>query len=581
MSDYDYVIVGAGSAGCVLANRLSAEGAEVLLVEAGGADRSPKIKIPAAFAQQFRTGLDWDYLTGPEPGLRGTRDLRPARQGARRVELDERDALRARPPRRLRRLARRRGLRRLGLGRRAPVLPALRAPRGRAVADPRLRRAAQRRPAPLAAQAHRPDDRRGPCEGLPARPRLQRRLAERRLPRRDDDQERAPLERRRRLPQAGAGPPQPDRRHRIDRDRARAQGRARDRRQARRQGALRHRPGPPRGDPRRRGDRLAAAADALRDRRPGQAPGGGRGGAGRAPRGRVEPPGPPLHRLHLGVGDRALAARRREAGRGARVAAAPQRAAHLDRGRGVRLHPLRRRGRATRPPVPPRARLLRRQRLRGARRARADDGAGADRAASARRADAAQLRSDGEAADGRQPPRRAGGHGGDAGRGQAGPRDGRERAARAGARPRDLSGARGERRRGARARHPASLRAPLPPGRDLPDGRRRRLRRRPRAAGPRRRGAARDRRLGDADDHPGQHERPDDDDRREGRRPGPRKETTARGILRFASGSAGSRHTSAAATGGSLAKRRSRSRCGPPRASPSPARPLPGARGRR
>ncbi|MDQ3103154.1 MAG: GMC family oxidoreductase N-terminal domain-containing protein [Actinomycetota bacterium] len=71
MSDYDYVIVGAGSAGCVLANRLSAEGAEVLLVEAGGADRSPKIRIPAAFAQQFQTKLDWDYASGPEPGCEG------------------------------------------------------------------------------------------------------------------------------------------------------------------------------------------------------------------------------------------------------------------------------------------------------------------------------------------------------------------------------------------------------------------------------------------------------------------------------------------------------------------------------
>ena len=68
MSDYDYVIVGAGSAGCVLANRLSDAGAEVLLIEAGRRDRSPKIKIPAAFAQQFKTKLDWDYATGPEPG---------------------------------------------------------------------------------------------------------------------------------------------------------------------------------------------------------------------------------------------------------------------------------------------------------------------------------------------------------------------------------------------------------------------------------------------------------------------------------------------------------------------------------
>ncbi len=71
MSDFDYVIVGAGSAGCVLANRLSDSGAEVLLVEAGGRDRSPKIKIPAAFAQQFRTKLDWDYASGPEPGCDG------------------------------------------------------------------------------------------------------------------------------------------------------------------------------------------------------------------------------------------------------------------------------------------------------------------------------------------------------------------------------------------------------------------------------------------------------------------------------------------------------------------------------
>ena len=71
MSDYDYVIVGAGSAGCVLANRLSDSGAEVLLIEAGRRDRSPKIKIPAAFAQQFRTKLDWDYASGPEPGCEG------------------------------------------------------------------------------------------------------------------------------------------------------------------------------------------------------------------------------------------------------------------------------------------------------------------------------------------------------------------------------------------------------------------------------------------------------------------------------------------------------------------------------
>jgi choline dehydrogenase-like flavoprotein len=71
-SGYEYVIVGAGSAGCVLANRLSEDpGVRVLLLEAGGKDRSPNIKIPAAFAKQFRTKLDWDYATEPEPHVDG------------------------------------------------------------------------------------------------------------------------------------------------------------------------------------------------------------------------------------------------------------------------------------------------------------------------------------------------------------------------------------------------------------------------------------------------------------------------------------------------------------------------------
>ncbi len=68
----DYVIVGAGSAGCVLAARLSEDPAtRVLLVEAGGSGRHPSIAIPAAFPKQFHTALDWDYQTEPEPACDG------------------------------------------------------------------------------------------------------------------------------------------------------------------------------------------------------------------------------------------------------------------------------------------------------------------------------------------------------------------------------------------------------------------------------------------------------------------------------------------------------------------------------
>src|SRR3954469_20859804 len=68
VAEYDYIVVGAGSAGCVLANRLSADPSiRVLLLEAGGKDRHPNIKIPAAFAKQFHTKLHWDFAPGPEP----------------------------------------------------------------------------------------------------------------------------------------------------------------------------------------------------------------------------------------------------------------------------------------------------------------------------------------------------------------------------------------------------------------------------------------------------------------------------------------------------------------------------------
>ena len=69
---FDYVVVGAGSAGCAVAARLSDDSARrVLLLEAGPRDTRREIHMPATFSQLFRSEVDWDYSTAPQPSLAG------------------------------------------------------------------------------------------------------------------------------------------------------------------------------------------------------------------------------------------------------------------------------------------------------------------------------------------------------------------------------------------------------------------------------------------------------------------------------------------------------------------------------
>ena len=78
-ASYDYIIVGAGSAGCVLANRLTASGRNrVLLLEAGGPDRNIWIHIPLGYGKLFNNAkVNWLYKTEPEPELNNRQIIQP------------------------------------------------------------------------------------------------------------------------------------------------------------------------------------------------------------------------------------------------------------------------------------------------------------------------------------------------------------------------------------------------------------------------------------------------------------------------------------------------------------------------
>src|SRR6266436_5638758 len=73
-SVFDYVIVGAGSAGCVLANRLSEDpDVQVLVLEAGPPDANQNIHVPLGYLKLAGTELDWGYFSAPEPHCNGRR----------------------------------------------------------------------------------------------------------------------------------------------------------------------------------------------------------------------------------------------------------------------------------------------------------------------------------------------------------------------------------------------------------------------------------------------------------------------------------------------------------------------------
>jgi choline dehydrogenase len=74
---YDYVVIGAGSAGCAVAARLAAASYTVLLIEAGGSDRRISVRTPLAYGGQVGGPTDWAFESEPEPGCDGRRIPQP------------------------------------------------------------------------------------------------------------------------------------------------------------------------------------------------------------------------------------------------------------------------------------------------------------------------------------------------------------------------------------------------------------------------------------------------------------------------------------------------------------------------
>lgn len=75
---YDYIVIGAGSAGCAVAGRLGEAGNSVLLLEAGGRDLNPFIHIPLGYSMLYANPkVNWCYESAPEPHLNNRRLFQP------------------------------------------------------------------------------------------------------------------------------------------------------------------------------------------------------------------------------------------------------------------------------------------------------------------------------------------------------------------------------------------------------------------------------------------------------------------------------------------------------------------------